>query len=220
MGKVYDDIDDALRNFIEQQKMFFVATSPSGTDGHINVSPKGLDSFRIIDPLTVAYLDLTGSGAETLAHLKANGRITLMFCAFEGAPKILRLYGKGRAIMPNESEFTKLAERFPKLPGTRSIIEIKCDRISDACGFAVPRMTFIEERTQLIAWAEQKGEQGLAQYRQEKNRLSIDGLEACPADGQREQLSSILLPMRALMHWHKLMNRLFDQEFSPGSANN
>jgi hypothetical protein len=176
MGKVLESLDDELRRFLGAQRVFFVATAPSGDSGHVNLSPKGYDSFRILDDLTVAYLDLTGSGVETIAHLRQNGRITLMFCAFEGPPKIVRLYGTGEAILPGEPRWRDLVDRFPGALGTRSIIRVRLDRISTSCGYAVPLMAFQEERDTLRRWAEKKGADELPRYRQERNALSIDGL--------------------------------------------
>ena len=176
MGKTYDAIDERLAEFLTAQHVFFVATAPGGGEGHVNLSPKGLDAFRILDPTTVAYLDLTGSGVETIAHLRDNGRITFLFCALEGPPKIVRLYGRGEAVQPADPRFAELAARFPALPGTRSVIVVRLERIADSCGYAVPRYRYAGERDQLIAWAERKGEEGLETYRAERNARSIDGL--------------------------------------------
>ncbi len=176
MAKTYDEITPDLRNWLEEQRMFFVATAPLAGDGLVNCSPKGMDSFRVLGAREVAYLDLTGSGAETIAHLRENGRIVLMFCAFAGAPKILRLHGVGRVITPESPEFTRLAGLFPAYPGTRSIVHVSLSRIGDACGYSVPRYDYVGERDTLVRWAEAKGEEGLAQYRAEKNTRSLDGL--------------------------------------------
>lgn len=176
MGKTYDVIDEPLARFIEAQHLFFVATAPAGAVGHINLSPKGLDSFRILDPHTVAYLDLTGSGIETIAHLRENGRITILFCAFDGPPKILRLYGRGEAIAAGHPDFTALAGRFPRFSGTRAVIRIAVERVADSCGYGVPRYRFDGERSQLVEWADRKGPEALDVYRREKNATSIDGL--------------------------------------------
>jgi hypothetical protein len=176
MGKTFDRIDERLADFLTAQHVFFVATAPAGGDGHVNLSPKGLDAFRVLDPTTVAYLDLTGSGVETIAHLRDNGRITFLFCAFEGPPKIVRLYGRGEAVQPDDPRFADLAARFPSLPGIRSVIVVRLERIADSCGYAVPRYRYQGERDQLIAWAERKGEDGLESYRAERNARSIDGL--------------------------------------------
>ncbi|MBX3015530.1 MAG: pyridoxamine 5'-phosphate oxidase family protein [Caldilineaceae bacterium] len=176
MGKVYEQISEKLAHWIRQQHIFFVSTAPRSDEGLINCSPKGLDTFRILDDHTVAYLDLTGSGVETIAHLKENGRIVVMFCAFEGAPNIVRLHGKGTVVEPTDPAFATLQPLFPTLPGTRAIIRIEVSRVSDSCGFAVPRYAYQEEREALIAYAETKGPAGMVAYRAQKNAQSIDGL--------------------------------------------
>src|SRR5262249_48005193 len=152
MGKTFDAIDDGLSAFLRAQHMFFVATAPLAADGLVNLSPKGLDTFRILDPQTVAYLDLTGSGVETIAHLRENGRIVFCFCAFEGPPRIVRLHGRGEAIEPADPEFARLAPLFPRLDGTRAVIRARLTRIADSCGYAVPRYTFVGHRDQLLEW--------------------------------------------------------------------
>jgi hypothetical protein len=176
MGKIYAAIDDKLQNWLAAQKVFFVATAPLSPNGHINCSPKDGASFHILDERTVAYLDFTGSGVETIAHLKENQRIVLMFCAMEGPPKIVRLHGRGEPIEPGHSAFESLRTIFPATSGLRSFIRIRLTRISDSCGFGVPLYEFRGHRSQLKEWAERKGEPGLAVYRQEKNSCSIDGL--------------------------------------------
>lgn len=176
MGKLYPTIDNDLREFLLRQPLFFVATAPLAENGHVNLSPKGLDSFRVLTDTTVAFADLTGSGVETIAHLKENGRIVFMFCAFEGPPKIVRLHGRGEAIQPGDAEFNELSAAFAPLPGLRSIIRVACDRISDSCGFGVPLMEFQGHRDQLTNWASKKGEEEVSDYRRRKNRTSIDGL--------------------------------------------
>jgi hypothetical protein len=176
MGKVLTSIDDAHLKFIRAQSMFFVASAPLDGAGHVNVSPKGLDTFRILEPSKVAYLDLTGSGVETIAHLRENGRIVLMFCAFQGPPNILRLYGHGRAVEPSDGEFADLRAHFPVFESTRSIIVVEVSRVSDSCGYGVPLMRYEGERPQLHAWARKQGPDGLREYRRTKNRTSIDGL--------------------------------------------
>jgi hypothetical protein len=176
LGKEYHELDDDLRAFIAAQHVFFVATAPLSPDGHINLSPKGLDTLRVLGPRSVAYLDLTGSGVETVAHLRENGRITLMFCAFAGRPRILRLYGRGRAVEPGDADWEELARAFPRLVGARSIVVLDVERIADSCGFGVPLYAFVGDRPQLEDWAGRKGEDGLARYKAEKNRRSIDGL--------------------------------------------
>ena len=165
------------RAFIAKQHMFFVATAPLANDGLINLSPKGLDgTFAIIDERTVAYLDLTGSGIETLAHLRENGRICLMFNAFEGPPNILRIQGTGVAIEPSQDGFDEWAEYFPDFPGVRSIIKVTATRIADSCGFGVPFYEYKGQRDTLTDWAVKKGPEGVAKYQQQKNLQSLDGL--------------------------------------------
>lgn len=176
MGKVHELIDDRLRAWIEAQKMFFVATAPLGGDGHVNVSPKGLDAFRVLAPRRVAYLDIVGSGVETIAHLRENGRITLMFCAFEGSPKIVRLYGRGRVVPREDPAFEEAARDFPVFPAPRAVIVVDVERVADSCGYGVPLYTFEGDRDQLAAWADRKGPEGVEAYVRAKNRTSIDGL--------------------------------------------
>jgi hypothetical protein len=176
VAKQLDGIDDRLRGFLESQHVFFVATAPSAPDGHVNLSPKGLDTFAVLAPRTVAWLDLTGSGVETIAHLRDNGRVTLMFCAFEGPPRIVRLHGRGEVLTGGDDEFPSLAARFPSYPGVRSVIRVHLDRVSDSCGYGVPRYRYEGQRDQLLRWAERKGPEGVDAYRQEKNASSIDGL--------------------------------------------
>ena len=176
MSETYERLDAELIDWIGRQHVFFVATAPSGTEGHVNLSPKGYDSFRVLDPLTVAYLDLTGSGVETIAHLRDNGRITVMFCAFEGPPKIVRLQGRGEVLAPGDAGFDELAARFDDLPGIRSVIRIALDRVSDSCGYSVPFMDYQGERPTLQQWAARKSGDELDQYRRTRNARSIDGL--------------------------------------------
>jgi Pyridoxamine 5'-phosphate oxidase len=175
MGLVLDAITDELTAFIAAQRVFFVATAPTD-GGHVNLSPKGLDTFAILDPGTVAYLDLTGSGAVTIAHLRDNSRITIMFCAFEGKPNILRLYGRGEVLAIDDPEADALLPLFGTYPGVRSVIRVRVDRVSTPCGYEVPRLTYAGERDQLTAWAERRAPDGLVEYREEKNAVSIDGL--------------------------------------------
>lgn len=182
MARTYDDIPAELRTFALSQPVFFVASAPLSEDGHVNLSPKGLDSFRVLDERRVAYLDLTGSGNETAAHVVENGRITLMFCAFSGPPKILRLYGRGEVVLPNDERWAELYARFTPLPGARQILVVDVERVQTSCGYAVPRMELVTERQQLTLWAEKKGEDGLRDYRKEKNARSIDGLRAPLSD--------------------------------------
>ena len=177
MGKVYDEISAELQAFLERQPMFFVATAPLGADGHVNVSPKGLDgTFAVLSPLRVAYLDLTGSGVETVAHLRENARITFMFCAFDGPARIVRLFGRGKVATRDDPAYDTLAARFAPLPGARSVIRVEVDRVADSCGYGVPRMAFVEQRDQLLTWAESRSDAGLDEYRAVRNRESIDGL--------------------------------------------
>ena len=177
MAKTFEGIDEKLGRFLADQPVFFVATAPSVAEGHINLSPKGVaGTFSILDPQTVAYLDITGSGIETVAHLRDNGRIVIMFCAFDGPPRIVRLHGQGTVVLPGDGEWEDLAARFPPQPGARSVIKITLDRVSDSCGFGVPFMTYDKERGQLADWASRKTEEELADYRAKKNAASIDGL--------------------------------------------
>lgn len=174
MAKFYTELDDSLQEFITKQKMFFTATAPE--EGRINLSPKGMDTFHCLNSKTVAYLNLTGSGNETAAHLKENGRITVMFCSFDKAPLILRLYGTGRSVYPHDEEWDKYSGLFKPIPGARQVIVVDIDSVQTSCGFAVPFYEFKGERQALRKSAETKGEEGLAEYRREKNAISIDGL--------------------------------------------
>ena len=178
MGQTYQQIDSALEQFIRSQHMFFVATAPLSADGHVNLSPKGLDTLRVVDPRTLAYLDYVGSGAETIAHLRENRRIVIMVCAFQGAPRIVRFHGRGEVIEPTEPEFHEMRALFPADPAGRAIIRVSIERISDSCGFGVPLFAFEKDRSQLPDWAARKGEQGLHEYQKKKNSNSIDGLPA------------------------------------------
>jgi hypothetical protein len=180
MAKVFDALDARLAAWIARQRMFFVATAPSGDGGHVNVSPKGpIETLRVLDEHTVAYLDLVGSGAETVAHLQDNGRIVIMLCAFEGPPRIVRLHGRGEVLEPGVVEFpdaTALPEQH------RTVIRVDVERIADSCGFGVPLMAYEGERPQAQAWAKTKlakgGPRALEDYVAEKNAVSIDGLPA------------------------------------------
>lgn len=179
MGRVVERIDDDARAFIAAQHLFFVATAPSGEGGHVNISPKGYaDTFAVLDDRTVAYLDLTGSGAETAAHLRDNGRITLMFCAFEKGPSILRLFGSGRACALGSPEYDGLVAHFPNRPGARAVVVVDVTRVATSCGFAIPYFEYAGERDLLEAWAESRSPERLTSYRNEKNAASIDGLPA------------------------------------------
>lgn len=178
MGKLYNEIDTRLEEFIRAQHMFFVATAPLSADGHVNVSPKGRDTLRVLDRHTMAYLDYIGSGAETIAHLRENGRIVVMLCAFQGPPRIVRFHGHGVVFEPHDEQFARLRTLFPSAPAGRAIVQISVERIADSCGYGVPLFAFEQDRSQLPDWAERKGEQGLHEYQMMKNRTSIDGLPA------------------------------------------
>jgi len=197
MGKVYAELDERLKNFIARQPVFFVATAPcldsGGNGGHVNVSPKGYqDTFAVLGPRTVAYVDLTGSGAETVAHLRQNGRITIMFCSFSKQAKVLRIYGRGRVVLPGDGGWGDLARSFPagtgkgtQRSGRRAIIVVDVDHIADSCGHAVPVMELSAERDLLNEWADAKSPGELAAYRAEKNSVSIDGLPALGKQADR-----------------------------------
>lgn len=176
MAKQFDAIDERLKTFIENQKIFFTGTA--APSGRVNVSPKGMDSLRVLGPNRVAYLDLTGSGSETSAHIAAceDGRLTLMFCAFEGAPMILRLYGAGTVHRLGTPGYDALAPQFPDMPGARQIVVLDVDLVQTSCGYAVPLYEYQEDRPNLIRFAEHKGPEGMAEYRREKNAASLDGL--------------------------------------------
>jgi hypothetical protein len=189
MGKIFDEIDETLQRWIAAQELFFVATAPSGEDGHVNCSPKGpIESLRVLGPRRVAYLDLVGSGAETIAHLRQNGRIVVMLCAFQGPPRIVRLHGRGRCVSPPDPEFDELAAEFQIRdtyatgPAQRSVVVVDVERIADSCGYGVPLMEAVGDRPQQALWVERKLAQGgagaIAAYRATHNVRSIDGLPA------------------------------------------
>lgn len=182
MGKMYESITPEHQAFIEQQPLFFVASAPLTGTGHVNLSPKGLDSFRVVDPRTVVYLDLTGSGNETAAHIVENGRLTIMFCAFEGNPKILRLYCRGQILTRASQGWDEAVARFPSQPGIRQLVVGRVDSVQTSCGFGVPLLSFVEQRNQLSRWAESKDDAGLAEYRRTRNAVSLDGLLTPPTD--------------------------------------
>lgn len=183
MGKLYDEITPELTAWLGQQRVFFVATAPLAADGLLNCSPKGMDTFRILGAREVAYLDLTGSSIETVAHLRENGRIVFTFCAFEGPPKIVRLHGTGEVITSGMPSYDRLRDLFPNYPGARAVVRADLIRISDSCGYAVPRYDYSGERDALIRWAESKGADGLTQYRREKNVRSLDDLPGLEPTG-------------------------------------
>ena len=174
MAKFYTELTEPLQKFIAEQQMFFTASAPAC--GRVNLSPKGIDTFRCLDDQTVAYLDLTGSGNETSAHLIENGRMTIMFCSFNQQPLILRLYGQGSVVRPRDLEWEALDRLFFPTPGTRQIIKLSIESVQTSCGHGVPLYDYVGDRETLIRWAEKKGEDGLQQYWQEKNQISIDGL--------------------------------------------
>ena len=176
MGKLYDSITDPLADFIGRQKMFFVATAPSGDAGHVNVSPKGYDSFRILGPNRVAFLDLGGSGIETVAHVRENGRITFMFCAYEGKANILRLYGEAKAVCFDEPGFDEKRALFPDFPKARAVITADITRIADSCGWGVPFYEFRGERDQLVRVNAHRTDEDWRERRYASNAHSIDGL--------------------------------------------
>ena len=176
MGQEFPEIDERIQRWIEAQKLFFVSTAPLAADGYVNCSPKGLDSFRVLGPREVAYADTGGSGIETVAHLKENGRIVIMFCAFEGPPKIFRFYGSGRVVEPHDEGFAALLELFPDMPTVRNFIVIDVESIRDSCGYGVPLYEFRSERDSLPNWVSSKSEEELLDYRLERNSQSLDGL--------------------------------------------
>jgi len=178
MSDLHEGIDAELTAWMAQQHVFFVATSPLAVNQHLNVSPKGGDSFRVLGPREVVYQDYTGSGAETVAHLRENGRIIIMFCAFASAPRVVRLHGRGQVVTLRDQQFNELSARFPDNLGTRAFIRIAVDRVSSSCGYAVPFLDFRGPRDALDHWAQTKGPEKLKDYRAQKNQRSIDGLPA------------------------------------------
>lgn len=176
MGKQFPAMLPEHEAFIRRQHLFFVGSAPLSEEGHVNLSPKGHDAFRILSANRAAYLDMTGSGNETSAHIQENGRVMIMFCAFEGPPQIMRLYGRGTVILPHSAEWEELYPLFTPLPGARQIILVDIHKVQTSCGYTVPFMKYEEERDTLQRWSIQKGEEGLKQYWQEKNSASIDGL--------------------------------------------
>ncbi|MCP4304810.1 MAG: pyridoxamine 5'-phosphate oxidase family protein [bacterium] len=178
MGRKYETLADSVVAFIEEQAMFFVATAPLREDGHVNVSPKGADSLRVIDNTTIIYADLTGSAAETIAHLRDNGRITIMWCSFGPKPRILRVYSQGEHLLPSHPEFAELSELFPDFKALRSIVRLRTGRIADSCGYGVPEMDLVGPRSKMAEWADRKSPAELEEYRHTNNEVSIDGLPA------------------------------------------
>jgi pyridoxamine 5'-phosphate oxidase-like protein len=186
MAKFFDSILDHHREFIEKQKMFFVASAPLSASGHVNVSPKGIDSFKVFSPNKVAYMDIVGSGNETSAHVRENGRITIMFCAFDGPPNIMRLYGEGYTVLPGDAEWDELAGHFTLQLATRQIIVADINKVQTSCGFSVPLYEYTGERDHAEKWASNKGAEGLELYKREKNLFSIDGLPTALHDSLQE----------------------------------
>jgi Pyridoxamine 5'-phosphate oxidase len=187
MGKVYDGIDQHWREWIERQSVFFVGSAPLDGDGHVNVSPKGpIGSLRVLDEHTIAYLDVVGSGAETIAHIRENGRIVVMLCAFEGPPRILRLHGRGEVLEPADPRFDELVDGFNYAPAAeesrRAVVVVDVTRIADSCGYGVPLMEYAGERPHHDKWAAKKlrvgGQDALRDYEREYNTESLDGLPA------------------------------------------
>lgn len=176
MAKFYDSITEEQKSFIEEQHIFFVSSAPLSGEGHVNLSPKGMDSFRVLSPTCVAYMDLVSSGNETSAHLLENGRITFMFCSFAGYPNILRLYGNGYTVLPDHAEWDTLSPHFKLIPSVRQLIVAEISKVQTSCGFGVPLFEYMGERDQHFKWAEAKGAEGLAAYRQDNNLISLDGL--------------------------------------------
>ena len=176
MSDTFKELDADLRAWLDKQHMFFVATAPLRADGLVNCSPKGYDCFRVLNAREVAYLDLTGSGIETVAHLRENGRIVFMFCSFDATPRIVRLHGKGFVHENGSPEFEKLISHFETRPGMRSIIRAELTRIADSCGYGVPRYDFRGDRSTLVNYWENQGEAGTAEYRRTENATSLDGL--------------------------------------------
>ncbi len=182
MGKEFDAIDSRIRSWIERQKMFFVATAPLAADGLINCSPKGLDSLSVLGPKQLAYLDLGGSGIETVAHVRENQRIVIMLCAFDGPPKIFRFYGRGTVVEPQDSEFPGLLAKFPQHPAARNIIVVDVECIRDSCGYGVPEYDFRRQRDSMHNWLESKSEEELQTYFRDNNAESLDGLPGLKFD--------------------------------------
>ncbi len=174
MGKKYETLSDDHIAFIAAQKIFFVGTAAA--EGRVNISPKGMDSLRVLDGNRVVWLNVTGSGNESAAHVQQNPRMTVMFCAFAGDPKILRLYGTARAIHRSDAEWAELAALFPPLPGARQVFDLAIDLVQTSCGFGVPFFDYAGEREQLNEWAHRKGEAGIRQYWADRNSVSLDGL--------------------------------------------
>ena len=181
MGKTYDKLNDALKTFIGEQKMFFVGTAPLSGDGLVNISPKGLDSLRILDDLTVAYVDLTGSGIETVSHVKENGRLVMMFCSYGDRPYIVRLHGKGEILENGDAGFDGLRQQFPEYPYVRAIVKLNVERVSDSCGWGVPKYEYVGQRDTYMRYGEQRTDEQIHEGQLKKNMKSLDGLPGLKA---------------------------------------
>ena len=180
MGKVFDGIDKALATWISAQPVWFLATAPLAPDGRINVSPRGHDSFSILGPHRVGWVDYTGSGVETIAHLRENGRICVMFASFDHRPRIVRLHGHGTVALPGDAAYEQVVALHPAHPSTRAVIVVEVDGVSDSCGYGVPVMDFVQERDLMLLSAQKKGPEGMDSYRALNNATSIDGLPGLP----------------------------------------
>jgi hypothetical protein len=181
MGKVYDGIDEDLAAWLMRQPLWFVGTAPLSADGRVNVSPRGHDTFSVLNSHRVAWVDYTGSGIETIAHLRENGRICLMFCSYDRRPRIVRLHGRGTVALPGDTAYDEVVALHPEHPSTRAVVVVDVERVSDSCGFGVPVMDVVEERDLLRLGAEKRGPDGLRAYREEKNAVSVDGLPGLPS---------------------------------------
>lgn len=186
MGEKWSRIPDHVKSFIEAQDLFFVATAPTDTDERVNMSPKGYGGLTVFDDKTVGYLDLTGSGNETAAHLLDNGRITIMLCAFKGEAEIIRLYGTGRMVQPRHEDWPKWSRHFPEKPGQRQIMVMTVEEVRSSCGFMVPVYEKVADRNELIEWAADNGPKWMENYRMENNVTSIDGLPTGYVDGDED----------------------------------
>lgn len=185
MGQVYDGIDDTLAEWIAAQPIWFVATAPLSADGRVNVSPRGIDTFSVLGRHRLAWVDLTGSGVETVAHLRENGRICLMWCSFGRQARIVRVHGRGTVALPGDPEYDKVIALHPPHPSNRAVVVVEVDRVSDSCGFGVPVMDLVEERDLLRPAADKRGPAGLEQYRATWNSTSLDGLPGLPSHTTR-----------------------------------
>ena len=188
MGKEYTEIDERIQRWMARQHVFFVATAPLAADGLVNCSPKGLDSLRVLGPRTLAYVDTGGSGIETVAHVKENGRIVIMMCAFDGPPKIFRFYGRGTAIEPHDERFRGLRAQLPDVPAVRNIVLVDVERIIDSCGYGVPLYEFRKHRDSLANYFDEQSEEEIVDYRVRRNSRSLDGLPGLDTERLKETL--------------------------------